>query len=324
MVKGEVDLDFQCYKCLASDQQAAANQQAAEPEPYVETSDLQEAEDQQAEEPHVETDDQQVAAAAADSNPLESTRLPLGLQDRTPHLPDISSISERMNATYTVHPGDSDGHTAHPSYEIPAEVEETSLTNATFHPEDFSASFEISYEVVKGGTKRGKDLLVDSQGYTYNQRKARCEYKVQWECTVGSKHTRCYATVKQFNYTFTRGNKDHCHPPEKGTLIRAKISSAAKQLGVKEVFTSAGNTVQDLITEFRDEPFLPKPQNLIRSTNLFRQKTRAKDPADLTFQINKEYVGEDFFREDIKVNGRQHLLFSTSDHMKLLAKSRVF
>ena len=97
---------------------------------------------------------------------------------------------------HTVHYGDSDGYTAHPIYEIQAEVEETSLTDATPLPENFSASFETSYEVVKGGTKRGKDLLVDSQRYTYYQRKARCEYKVQWECTVHSKHTRCYATAR--------------------------------------------------------------------------------------------------------------------------------
>ena len=77
--------------------------------------------------------------------------------------------------------------------------------------------------------------------------------------------------------------------------MRANISSAAKKLGAKEVFTSAGNIVQDLITEYRAEPFLLKPQNLVRFTNIFWQKMRPKDPNNLNFQLNTEYISDDFF-----------------------------
>ena len=180
----------------------------------------------------------------------------------------------------------------------------------------------MTYEVVTGGTKRGKDLLVDSHGYIYNQRKAKYEYRLDWECTVRSKHTRCYANVKQFGQTFTRGKKEHCHPPVKGALTKAKISSAAKRVGAKEVFTSAGNIIQDLLTEFRGEPFLPKPQNLVRLTNLFRQKMHFKEPTDLSFELNIEYISEEFFREDIHINGHRHLVFSTPDQLRLLEKSK--
>ena len=76
------------------------------------------------------------------------------------------------------------------------------------------------------------------------------------------------------------------------------------------------------LTEFRDEPFLPKPPNLVRSTNLFRQKMRPKEPTDLSFELNTEYISEEFFREDIHINGRRHLVFSTPDQIKLLGKSK--
>ena len=56
---------------------------------------------------------------------------------------------------------------------------------------------------------------------------------------MSSKHTKCCATVKQFGKTFMRGNKEP---------------------SAKEVFTSAGNIIQNLITEFWDEPFLPMRQ----------------------------------------------------------------
>ena len=61
------------------------------------------------------------------------------------------------NATYVVtHPPDT-----HPpetddmgSYEVPLAVEESSLADVTPHPEGHS-TFEVTYEIVKGGTKRG-------------------------------------------------------------------------------------------------------------------------------------------------------------------------
>ena len=50
-----------------------------------------------------------------------------------------------------------------------------------------------------------------------------------------------------------QGENDHCHPPEKGTLLRARISGEAKNEGAKEVFKSAGAIVQDLISVHRSE-----------------------------------------------------------------------
>ena len=77
------------------------------------------------------------------------------------------------NATYVVtHPPDT-----HPpevddmgSYEVPLAVEESSLADVTPHPEDHS-TFEDTCEIVKGGTKRGRDKLIDSHGFSYNQRR---------------------------------------------------------------------------------------------------------------------------------------------------------
>ena len=96
----------------------------------------------------------------------------------------------------------SDDHAV--SYEISADVEETSFADATPHPEDFDATYTPSYEVVKGGTKRGKDLLVDiptrdipsirgklSTRYSWNaQLKAStldaiCHWETVWRTYVG-------------------------------------------------------------------------------------------------------------------------------------------
>ena len=54
----------------------------------------------------------------------------------------------------------------------------------------------ITYTVVDGATKRGKEMLIDSQEYRYNI-KRRCLNVTDWQCSVGPKDNPCRATVKQ-------------------------------------------------------------------------------------------------------------------------------
>ena len=48
------------------------------------------------------------------------------------------------------------------------------------------ASFEIEFEIVDDFTKRGRNKLVDSRGYTYNVKRRRGE-NTDWQCTVRPK-----------------------------------------------------------------------------------------------------------------------------------------
>ena len=55
-----------------------------------------------------------------------------------------------------------------------------------------------------------------------------------------SKHTRCYASGKQRGqHNFTRGKHPHCYQPEKGALLKIKISTEAKKLAANDVFKPA-------------------------------------------------------------------------------------
>ena len=63
---------------------------------------------------------------------------------------------------------------------------------------------------------------------------------------------------------------------------------------------------------------LPKPVNLIRAANLHRQKDRAPEPATLDFELSLQHIPSNFLREDIKVEDRRHLLFSTDRQLELL------
>ena len=54
----------------------------------------------------------------------------------------------------------------------------------------------ITYTVVDGATKRGKEILINSQGYRYNIKRRRLNV-TDWQCSVYPKDNPCRATVKQ-------------------------------------------------------------------------------------------------------------------------------
>ena len=48
------------------------------------------------------------------------------------------------------------------------------------------ATFQIEFEIVEDSTKRGRNKLVDSRGYTYNVKRRRGG-NIDWQCTVRPK-----------------------------------------------------------------------------------------------------------------------------------------
>ena len=108
---------------------------------------------------------------------------------------------------------------AHGSYmELEVSIEEIRPIHPAMEviPQD---SGEVTFQVVKGGTKRGGDMLIDSRGYTYNISRKRTR-KVYWWCTIRCKDRRCAATVIQEDDTFSLGVHDHDHPGEVGAADR--------------------------------------------------------------------------------------------------------
>ena len=65
-----------------------------------------------------------------------------------------------------------------------------------------------------------------------------------------------------------------------------------------------------------------------RKTNLARQADRKRqiscpvEPSDLEFELNPQHMPSKFLKADVKVGHWRHLVFSTSDILSLLAKSK--
>ena len=67
----------------------------------------------------------------------------------------------------------------------PPAFDESSLMEP-LAPDSRPATFQIEFEIVEDSTKRGRNKLVDSRGYTYNVKRRRGGH-IDWQCTVRPK-----------------------------------------------------------------------------------------------------------------------------------------
>ena len=72
-----------------------------------------------------------------------------------------------------------------------------------------------------------------------------------------------------------------------------------------------------------DQPNRCKPKNISRAANRVRAKVRPDEPRDLEFEINMQYLDcDDFLVADIRVNTERHMIFATSNQLRLLRQSK--
>lgn len=153
------------------------------------------------------------------------------------------------------------------------------------------------------GTKRQKQKLFESRGYTYNVKRRRKD-ATDWQCTVRPKENRCPATVIQRGETFTLGSNAHNHTTQPGADVVAKVLSAVKSQAAENLYKPASAIVNEVLREELGDapcPSLPKTDRLSRAENCFRQKNRPTDPLDLDFILDEEYIPGNFLRGDVKI-----------------------
>ncbi|KAH3781811.1 hypothetical protein DPMN_159718 [Dreissena polymorpha] len=89
----------------------------------------------------------------------------------------------------------------------------------------------VTFEVIEIGSKRGKPLLVGSDGFRYYVKKTQ-KNSVLWACSLRSSKCPCYATMIQKGTDFVRGPNNHQHGPEasidKKIRIGVKVKEEAK------------------------------------------------------------------------------------------------
>ena len=65
-------------------------------------------------------------------------------------------------------------------------------------------------------------------------------------------------------------------------------------------------------------------ENLALCANRYRKKMRPPEPKDLSFIVDESYIPEEFYRGDVIVDNRRHLIFATSHQLDLLSLSKAW
>ena len=204
---------------------------------------------------------------------------------------------------------------------LPQPAHESTLE--TVLPADVSSSTDPpEYQIIEESSQRGKKKLVDSTGYTYTV-KREGDKSILWRCSVRSKGNHCGCTIgfKYATLTYTI-NGAHNHPPPPGGAAQLRAHRDIKSKAVAEVFRPASAIVDEVMADQVDPARpggLSNPSNLTRMANRNREKLRPSDPKDLDFQLDLNFVPDAFFRRDVVVDERRHLVFATDRQLQLLS-----
>ena len=121
---------------------------------------------------------------------------------------------------------------------------ESSLGDPSVH--DISGDFALTCKIVEQSTKRGRQKLIDSRGYTYHVQRRRGD-ATDWQCTIRGKTNPCKARVVQrAPGNFEPGQHHHNHPAEVGAATAARITALVKTKAMDDVFRPAAAIVDEV------------------------------------------------------------------------------
>ncbi|XP_074658278.1 uncharacterized protein LOC141911197 isoform X2 [Tubulanus polymorphus] len=207
--------------------------------------------------------------------------------------------------------------------EEPMDFDESSIRDPV--PREVEDEDEITYTKVSSSSQRGQDKLFDSLGFSYTKKRA-TNSTVHWRCSVRNKLINCKASSIQNATEYSRLS-EHNHPPGASVAVAARISTEVKKRVKENVFRSAAAIVEEVMHEqITDENMaiksVPAPDNLARQGNRARQGQRLDHPNDLHFHLETEFIAEGFFRKDISVDYRRHVIFATDKQVDILKASK--
>ena len=141
-----------------------------------------------------------------------------------------------------------------------------------------------------------------------------------------SKVNPCRALViERSDGSFQLSATAHNHPADPGAAVSAAITATVKAKAAADIFRPASAIVEEvLLDQMTDGPCssLPRPEYIARAANRKRQQLRPKDPLDLDFELEEGHIPDGFFRSDVKVRDRRHLMFATDQQLQFLARAK--
>ena len=133
------------------------------------------------------------------------------------------------------------------------------------------------------------------------------------------------AVIERSDGSFKLSDNAHNHPADPGAAVSAAIAATVKTKAAADIFKPASAIVEEVLLEqMTDGPCssLPRPEYIARAANRKRQQLRPKDPLDLNFELEDAHIPDGFFRSDVKVRDRRHLMFATDQQLQFLSRAK--
>ena len=207
-------------------------------------------------------------------------------------------------------------------------IQEPETQEDDIQPESLSTTIieetEIEFEVFEEGTKKGKPLLVCSDGFRYYLKK-KLQKSVLWSCSRSSAKCRCYASVVQKQNVFSRGPNRHTHQPEPALANKVRIGMQVKQEAQDQPFKSSTVIGVEARRKYMasNQPAIPVANSLARKANRAREKLRPPPPTDLNFDVNMDFLKcPEFLVADVFVGTARHMVFATQEQLDLLSSCK--
>ena len=104
---------------------------------------------------------------------------------------------------------------------------------------------EVTYTLVKEGTQRESDVLVDSMGYGYTWDSRGEGQRGRWICVARNHNLRCHAMLKHRNGKYERLGRYHVHAPQPNSLQHYKLNASIK----RKIREDPHQPLRNLVTE---------------------------------------------------------------------------
>ena len=88
------------------------------------------------------------------------------------------------------------------------------------------------------------------------------------------------------------------------------------------MFAAAAILVEEAYRQAPVGSSLPNLENLALQANRVRAAVRSRNPDDLDFHLNEDFVPDSFLRGDIRVDDRRHLLLASDRMLELLTRAK--
>ncbi|CAD5126279.1 DgyrCDS14435 [Dimorphilus gyrociliatus] len=185
------------------------------------------------------------------------------------------------------------------------------------------SSTKSDFEIVKGGSRKGHDILLND-GYSFVV-KHKTPSSTIWVCSVRSKKKRCVARIRQNGNLFLKGNLEHNHNRKKNLEVDIKVKTDLKIVCRSDNQTSGRSIAEKVLLSYEpNATCLPDINYLKRMANSNRQKFRPVEPKVYNFNLDETFLPDEFLQKDICENGERILIFATNHQLNLLSKSNCW